>query len=92
LPPGEKGPLTVKDYLKTPDGPPWYQLIDGRLLSEPSPTSDHQSVSRQLVVALGTYLERRPIGILYFAPLDVYLDETNVFQPDIMVIMNASRE
>ena len=62
------------------------------MLSEPSPTSDQQSIVRELVVAFGNHLERCPIGILYCAPLDVYLDETNVFQPDIMVIMNASRK
>ena len=84
--------LTVQDYLQTPDGPPWYELVEGRLLLEPSPTSDHQSIIRELVVALCFHLRRFPIGTLFFAPLDVYLDDSNVFQPDIAVILHSHRE
>ena len=35
---------------------------------------------------LQSYLEKHPIGKLYNAPFDVYLDETNVFQPDLVFI------
>jgi Uma2 family endonuclease len=91
MPAPKKRVLTVNDYLETPDGPPWYQLIDGQLLLEPSPTWTHQSVSSELEHALKVYLKINPLGALFSAPLDVYLDETNVFQPDIGVIMNAHR-
>jgi len=84
--------LTVADYLNTPDGPPWFQLVEGRLLSEPSPTADHQTIVRELILAIGTHLQRFPLGTLFCGPLDVYLDDTNVFQPDLMVIMNGRRE
>jgi Uma2 family endonuclease len=92
LPSLEHGELTVADYLKTGEGPPWFELIEGRLVLDPSTTSDHQSVARELVLALGIYLKKNPIGTLFFAPLDVYLDARNVFQPDIAVILNSRRD
>jgi Uma2 family endonuclease len=38
-----------------------------------------------------TYLARRPIGELSFAPVDVYLSERDVVQPDLLFISNARR-
>jgi Uma2 family endonuclease len=85
----EYGKLTVEDYLKTEDGPPWYELIEGRLFQEPSATFTHQSIVRELTFALVKYLKERPIGMLFFAPLDFHLDTRNVFQPDIAVILKS---
>jgi Uma2 family endonuclease len=33
-------------------------------------------------------LKRNPIGKLFDAPFDVYLDEVNVFQPDLIVVLD----
>ena len=85
----ELGKFTVEDYLKTPDGPPWYELIEGQLLQEPSATINHQSIVRELTFALVSYLKRRPLGTLFFAPLDFHLDSRNVFQPDIAVVFKS---
>lgn len=82
----------MEDYLRTPDGPPWYELIEGQLVLEPTPTSGHQGILRDLSMALFAYLKSAQIGTLLFAPLDVYLNESNVFQPDIRVVMNARRK
>jgi Uma2 family endonuclease len=85
----EHGKSTVEDYLKTPDGPPWYELIEGQLVQEPSATINHQSIVRELTFALVKYLKGRPLGMLFFAPLDFHLDSRNVFQPDIAVILGS---
>lgn len=37
------------------------------------------------------YLEEHPVGVLYHAPFDVYLTETDVFQPDILIVLNERR-
>jgi Uma2 family endonuclease len=34
------------------------------------------------------YLKRNQVGKLFNAPFDVYLDEINVFQPDIIIVLN----
>lgn len=57
----------------------------------PAPNRFHQDISRNLQSALDRYLEANPIGILYNAPFDVYLTNTDVFQPDLLVVLNPSR-
>ncbi len=79
---------TVENYKILPETGPRYQLIEGDLYRTPSPNRYHQDISRNLVFILLKYLEEHPIGDLYHAPLDVYLDDYNVFQPDILVVLN----
>lgn len=74
-----------------PETGPRYQLVEGDLLMSPAPNRYHQDISRNLEYQLLRYLESHPFGILYHAPFDVYLDDINVFQPDIAVILNANR-
>jgi Uma2 family endonuclease len=84
-------PLTVAEYKNLPETGPRYQLIEGDLYMAPAPNRFHQDISRNIQGALDRYLEANPIGILYNAPFDVYLTETDVFQPDLIVVLNASR-
>ena len=79
-------PLTVHDYLEMPEGGPRYQLIDGDLHMAPSPNLFHQEISRNIEIIIGPYLEKNPIGKSFYAPLDVFLTETNVFQPDLLFV------
>ena len=81
--------LTAENYKILPETGPRYQLIEGDLDMVPAPNRYHQDISRNLEYILLEYLEENPIGKLYDAPFDVYLDEHNVFQPDIVVVMNA---
>jgi Uma2 family endonuclease len=83
-------PLTVEHYRNLPETGPRYQLIDGDLYMAPAPNRFHQDISRNLEFILLTYLAAHPIGVLYHAPFDVYLTETDVFQPDIAVFLNAN--
>jgi Uma2 family endonuclease len=78
--------LTAADYRRTPEGPPWYELIDGMLLAEPSPTCFHQRASLRLTLALGKWFERSNSGELLYAPMDVYLSNHDVLQPDILYV------
>jgi hypothetical protein len=74
-------PLTVENYKLLPETGPRYQLIQGDLYMAPAPNRFHQEISRNLEFELQGYLKRNPIGKLFDAPFDVYLDEINVFQP-----------
>ncbi|MBA3650452.1 MAG: Uma2 family endonuclease [Chthoniobacterales bacterium] len=82
--------LTVEDYKILPETGPRYQLIEGDLYMAPAPNRYHQDISRNLEYILLEYLEAHPVGILYHAPFDVYLDQHNAFQPDIVVVLNRS--
>ena len=81
-------PLTVENYRLLPETGPRYQLIQGDLYMAPAPNRFHQEISRNLEFELQSYLKHNPIGKLFHAPFDVYLDQINVFQPDIIIVLN----
>lgn len=83
-------PLTVEDYRMMPETGPQYQLIEGDLFKAPAPNRFHQDISGNIYFLLRDYLETHPIGKLYEAPFDVYLDELNAHQPDIVFIAKAN--
>ncbi len=78
-----KSPL--ERYLELPEGAP-YQLIGGELIMTPSPSTNHQRVSRDLEEKMVRYVEENGLGEVLYASIDVYLDEENVFQPDLVYI------
>ncbi len=76
---------TVQDYERLEEGAP-YQLIAGELILTPSPTPFHQSISMNLSTTLGVFVKQRKLGIIFAAPLDVYLSDEDVYQPDLIFI------
>lgn len=80
---------TIDDYLKLPEGAR-YQLIKGEIIKFPSPTEQHQHILFILTLKIGNFLLQNNIGVARFAPLDVHLDEENVFQPDLLFISNEN--
>lgn len=50
----------------------------------PSPSPYHQRVSRLLFNKLDKAAEN--IGEVFYAPIDLYIDQKNVFQPDLVYI------
>ena len=87
----QTAPLTIEDYRQLPEAGPRYQLIEGELYMAPAPNRFHQDISRNLLLIIGTYLERHPIGTVYDAPFDVYFDEINAHQPDIVYVAKENR-
>lgn len=83
--------ITRHDYAAMPEGPPYFQVIEGDLVRSASPTPRHQQILGVLLHRICTFLGKHPIGCVYPAPLDVYLSDTNVYQPDILYI-SAERE
>lgn len=84
--------VTVADYKLLPEMGPRYQLIEGDLYTAPAPNSFHQDISRNLQHILLNFLADQPVRAIYHAPFDVYLDETNLFQPDIVFVSNGRAE
>ncbi|MFN3533169.1 MAG: Uma2 family endonuclease [Candidatus Brocadia sp.] len=82
----EKKKYTYEDYLKTSDDKR-YELIDGELLMTPSPAPRHQRISRKIEFVLEKFVTKNDLGEIFDAPCDVYLDEENVVQPDILFIL-----
>ena len=64
-----------------------YEIVEGvRYEMKPAPTVPHQHILGEMYAML--YQGCRPNGVILFAPLDVYLDEDNQFQPDLVFIAN----
>lgn len=82
-----RGPYTYADYLLTPDDVR-YELIDGELIVAPSPVPLHQKVSSGFVGLMVPFVRNNRLGDVFAAPLDVYLSDTTVLQPDILFISN----
>lgn len=90
----KQGRYTYEDYLKLPEEPCYrYEILEGFLVKEPSPSIHHQRVCRKLVAQLLTFFNKfEPEGELFFAPLDVTLTFSNVVQPDILFVSASRRE
>jgi len=82
--------VTVNEFRRLPEGPPYYQLIGGRLLVSPSPNRYHQDICRNLLVLLQSYLDKHPVGVVYQSPSDVYLTSYDAYQPDLYFVSNAN--
>ncbi|PKM83822.1 MAG: DNA-binding protein [Firmicutes bacterium HGW-Firmicutes-13] len=85
---------TYEDYLKIPEEPGYrFEILEGFLIKEPSPSVHHQRLSRELGCQLKTFFDDfDPEGELFFAPLDVTLTTSNVLQPDILFVSGARKE
>ncbi len=81
----EKKKYTYEDYLKTPEDER-YELLEGELIMSPSPIPKHQRISRKIEFILEKYVTENDLGEVFYAPCDVYLDDENVIQPDILFI------
>jgi Uma2 family endonuclease len=73
--------FTRRDYLQLPEGFP-AQLVEGFLVKDPSPTYGHQWVVGEILVALYAALPR---PLVRPGPVDVPIDEHNVYVPDVAV-------
>ncbi len=80
--------LTYQDYLQIPEEPGYrFEILDGILIKEPSPSVIHQRTSRKLQRILEDYFEKvDPEGEVFDAPLDVTPLDFNVIQPDLFYV------
>lgn len=69
-----------------------FELIEGALFVTPSPTPLHQMVSRRLNKLLDAAIPDANIGLVFYAPLDVYFDDQTVVQPDLLVLLRDRTE
>ncbi len=79
--PSTTGAYTRADYDRLPEGFP-AQLVNGWLVKEPAPTYGHQGAAGRLYRRLCEIVGE---GHAFIAPVDVPIDEFNVYQPDVVV-------
>jgi Uma2 family endonuclease len=78
--------LTYEDYLLFPDDGKRHELIQGDHSMTPALSTKHQRISRNLVIALGTFVRQHRRGEVFDAPCDVVLSDEDVVQPDLLFV------
>ena len=84
-------PVTRYEYALIPTGAPNYQLIEGDLVMAQSPNTFHQEILVNLATSFRTHLRTHPIGKVYIAPLDTFLSDISVYQPDLLFVRKENR-
>ena len=77
---------TVRDLADLPDDGRQYELIAGEIIMVPPPTTYHQDISQFLSETLGQIVRRLKLGKVLYSPVNVYADNENVYQPDILFV------
>jgi Uma2 family endonuclease len=72
--------MTAAEFLQRPETNRHVELIDGEIVVS-APKASHQRASFESAKHIEIIA---PHGIVFQAPQDVYLDESNVVQPDVM--------
>lgn len=86
---GEKK-YTWQEYLTWPDDERW-EVIDGAAYDmTPSPSFQHQKVAGAFHAILREKLKGTRC-VAAIAPLDVYLDDFNFVQPDVLVVCDEKK-
>lgn len=85
--------LTYQDYLDLPEEPGYrFEILEGMLIKELSPSVIHQRASRKLQRILEEYFaEVDPEGEIFDAPLDVTPLDFNVVQPDLFYVSGEQK-
>jgi Uma2 family endonuclease len=91
--PGPKqGDWTYNHYAALPDDGQRYEIVNGVLVMVPAPSWFHQEVAGAFYRHLHDYLVSNGLGGAFTSPIDVELTPSNMFQPDVVVLLKASRE
>jgi Uma2 family endonuclease len=85
------GKWTVEDFMQLDVTVTPCELINGEVYMSPTPTPFHQSVLSNLNDIIKREA-RKDKGVVFFAPLDLFIDDRNVFQPDLIYISAAKRD
>lgn len=83
--------FTYQDYLKWPDDERW-EIIEGKAfyLGPPAPILEHQSVAGDFFGILREKLKGQKCTP-FISPVDVVFSDTNVVQPDVVVVCDPSK-
>src|SRR5436305_12011645 len=92
VPGPEQGSWTYNEYAKLPDDGNRYEIVNGVLIMTPAPTPEHQDIVGEIYSALRTRIKLTKLGRVFSGPVDVLLESKNVFQPDVVVVLNEHLE
>ncbi len=79
--------MTASEFLALPVSNTFHELLNGEEIMSPSPSGTHQRIAGRLFDLIRRLV---PSGEVIFAPLDVYFDDLNITQPDVLWIAEGS--
>jgi Uma2 family endonuclease len=92
VPGPQQGDWTYEAYAAlTADGE-CYEIVQGVLVMSPSPEFVHQRFVTRLTMYLGQTVILNRLGEVITSPFDVVLASQEVYQPDIVVVLNKHLE
>ena len=86
--------LTYQEFreLEFDDNDPFhYELLDGELMQKSAPSPYHQRLLGKMYMAFQQYVETNKLGEVFFSPIDVFLNEYNAPQPDLVFVSAAKQ-
>lgn len=85
--PPPQGEWTYEDYRRLPSNGLQYEVIHGRLIMIPAPTTTHQAIVMRLGAAFFNFLRLHPLGEVFPAPIDVVAPGmADPVQPDLVFV------
>jgi Uma2 family endonuclease len=83
--------MTAADFHELSESNMPVQLIDGEVIVSPSPIKPHQDACGNTYFLFRQLIQQDKIsGTAQYAPMDVYLDDENVPQPDVFWVSAAN--
>src|SRR5262245_42353997 len=80
--------MTASEFLQLPVSNLHHELINGEEVGPQSQTGSHQHALLRTAMLTSEIV---PNGEVLISPVDVYLDESNVVQPDILWVAEGSK-
>ncbi len=90
--PLEQKKITYSEFrqMEFDDNDPYiYELINGKLVRKSAPQPRYQRISRKLLRLMDDFIQKGNLGEVFYAPIDFFLDEENVPQPDLVFVSTA---
>lgn len=84
--------LSYDEYALIPDDGQQHEIIDGEHYVNSAPGTYHQTLSKRLQYELYRQIELQGKGLVFNAPCDVQLSEHDIVQPDLIVLLGATRQ
>ena len=83
-------PKTLMEvYRMLPEGTR-AEIINGTLYMSPAPFLDHQRIIIELSSSLHDFVKEGSLGEVFTSPVDVYLNQQNAYQPDIIFVASEN--
>ena len=83
--------MGYEQYALLPADGKRHEIVDGQHVVNPAPATYHQTLSRRIQFQLYTQIELKGLGQVFDAPTDLQLSDTDIVQPDLIVVLESNR-